>query len=74
MIIIVHRTSMSDLFSFGCLPSPSDCENGPKESVNLRKRSGEDVADAMHGGDLGVLVQRLHQGSPFYHVALGPML
>ena len=58
------------LFSFGCLLSPGDCENGPEEPVNWRKRSGEDVADAVHGGDLGVLVQRLHQGAPFYHVVL----
>ena len=57
MIVIVH----CQIFVFFWMPSsPSDCENGPEEPVNLRKRSGEDVADAVHGGDLGVLMQRLH--------------
>ena len=39
---------------------PGDCENCPKKTVNLRKGSGEDVADAMHGRHLGVLLQGLH--------------
>ena len=60
--------------NFWCFPLPCDCENGPEEPVNLRKRSGEDVADAVHGGHLGVLVQSLHQGAPFCHVVLGQFL
>ena len=59
---------------FLCFPLPSDCENGPEEPVDLRKRSGEDVADAVDGGDLGVLLQRLHQGAHFCHVVLGQLL
>ena len=60
--------SIANFYALLCVPG--DCENSPKKTVNLRKRSGEDVADAVHGGDLGVLVQRLHQGAPFYHVVL----
>ena len=57
-----------------CFLLPGDCENGPQEPINLRKRSGEDVANAVHGGDLGVLVQHLHHGASFRHFVLGQLL
>ena len=61
-------------FLLDAFPIPDDCEDGPEEPVNLRKRFGEDIADAVDGGHLGVLVQSLHQGDLFHHVVVDKLL
>ena len=46
---------------------PCDCKNGPEETVNLGDGPREDIADAVDGGHLGVVLQRLHQRAGLAH-------